>query len=101
MTDSVCGTRRLLNRARLLVALAGLIGVLAMHGFSANHAIADPTMMAVPGSVPTRTADPVTDAGLTHEHDAEAMPTVRVDAAAVAGRSDCPMSHSALKGTTS
>jgi hypothetical protein len=38
MTDSVCGTRRLLNRARLLVALAGLIGVLAMHGFSANHA---------------------------------------------------------------
>jgi hypothetical protein len=94
MTETPSATRLLLKRVRLLVALAALVGVLAMHGFSADHAIAGPTMTAVPGWVQTGTADPVTDAGMTHEHDAEAMPTVRVDAVAVAGRSDCPMSHS-------
>jgi hypothetical protein len=93
MTDAVSGTRRLLNRVRPLVALAGLLGVLAMHGFSTDHAIAGPTMMAVSGWAPT-TANRATHPGMTHEHDAEATPTVPADATAVAGPSDCPMSHS-------
>jgi hypothetical protein len=94
MTDTVCGIRRLLNRARQLVALATLVGVLAMHWFSTDNALAGPTMTASADSVQASGAR-VAHSGMAHscmtrEHDA---------ARAVAGESSCPMSHSECLAT--
>jgi hypothetical protein len=88
MTDTLHGAGRLLNPARLLVALAAFIGVLGMHGFSADHTLAGPTMTAIHSAQPT--ASP---AGMTHE-DAVAISTERrASATAVVSQSGCPMSH--------
>jgi hypothetical protein len=80
------------------MALAALVGVLAMHGFSIDHALAGPTMTADADSVQT-IARPVTYAGVTREHDAAATPSAWDAASAVAGESSCPMSHSECLAT--
>jgi len=87
MTDTLHGAGRLLNPARLLVALAAFIGVLGMHGFSADHALAGPTMTAIHSAQPTASS-----AGMTHE-DAVAISTERRASAtavvSVAGGRSC------------
>jgi hypothetical protein len=105
MMETVSGMRCPLKRARFAVAVAALIGVLAMHGFSSDHAFAASAITASSGEVDARAAETgmahhgMIPAGVTYEHAVEANSAPRLHSATVAGASHCAMSHAECLAT--
>jgi hypothetical protein len=102
MMDAVFGMHRPSNGVRLLLALAALLGVLAMHGFSSDHASA---VIASSGRVEACAGETgmahlgMMRAGVAHEHAVEAIYAPRLHSATVAGASHCAMSHAECLAT--
>jgi hypothetical protein len=104
MMDTVFAMHRRTNRVRLLLALAALLGVLAMHGLSSSHAFTPLGMIASPGQVHACAAETGAPqlgmhAGVAHEHQAEAISTMRQRGATVACASHCSMNHTECVAT--
>jgi hypothetical protein len=105
MMETVSGMRCALNGVRFAAAAAALVGVLAMHGFSSDHAFAASAVTASSGQVEACAAEMgiahlgMMHAGVAHEHAVEAISTPRLHSATVAGASHCAMSHAECLAT--
>jgi hypothetical protein len=104
MMETVSGMRCALSGARFAVAVAALVGVLAMHGFSSDHASA---LTASPGQVEACAGETgmahvgMMRAGVAHEHAVEATDAPRLHSATVAGAAHCAMRHAECLATLS
>jgi hypothetical protein len=100
--ETVSGMRCGLNGARFAVAVAALVGVLAMHGFSSDRTS---SVIASSGQVEACAGEPgmahlgIVHAGVAHEQVVEAIFGPRLHSAIVAGPSHCAMSHAECLAT--
>jgi len=105
MMETVSSMRCALKRSRFAVAVAALVGVLAMHGLSSDHAFAVSTVTASSGPLEACAAETgmadhgMIPAGVAREHAVKAISDPRLHSATKAGASCCAMSHAECLAT--